>query len=250
MPVGKKCMHCKVKDQDIKCEAELDVWGDHCVLCGIGGHKFTRHSALNHVLAEAGRAAGYSTLLEQVVPEFASIKTSEDGSIAIVEARIDVELYGHAYAPDHLLDGTIRHPVTKSHLVEASREGGHSAEKGVKDKLKRYPPKHGKALIGCAMETWGRFSKSLDALLEELAGLAGRRQRDRGVQPTKWLLKWRTQISLCVAVHIGRCILDALPNDVRNYRHQHLSVPFSEADSWDSGNPYPGSGRLNTLAPD
>ena len=81
------------------------------------------------------------------------------------------------------------------------------------------------------------------------AGLAGRRQRDRGVQPTKWLLKWRTQISLCVAVHIGRCILDALPNDVRNYRHQHLSVPFSGADSWDSGNPYPGSGRLNTLAP-
>ena len=132
-------------------------------------------------------------------------------------------------------------------VILNTREGVHSAEKGVKDKMKRYPPKHGKTLIGCAMETWGRFSKSLDALLEELAGLAGRRLRDRGVQPTKWLLKWRTQMSLCVALHIGRCILDALPNDVRNYRHRSLGVTFSAADSCDSENPHPGGGRRNTL---
>ena len=80
----------------------------------------------------------------------------------------------------------------------------------------------------------GQFSKSLDALLEELAGLAGRRQRDRSIQPTKWLLKWRTQISLCVARDIGRCILNALPKDVRNYRCSNLrSVGFSTADVMD-----------------
>ena len=208
------------------------------------------------MLADAGRAAGYSVLLEQVVPEFASITTSDDGSISITEARIDVELFGHAYAPDHLLDGTIRHPVTKNGLLEAARDGGYAAEKGVKDKLKRYPAKHGKALIGCSMETWGRFSRSLDALLEDLAGLAGRRQRDRGIQPTKWLLKWRTQISLCVALHIGRCILDALPKNVRNYRCSSLrSTVFTAADATDdfssmSENPYPGSSRLNTLTHD
>ena len=142
--------------------------------------------------------------------------------------------------------------------MEAARDGGYAAEKGVKDKLKRYPAKHGKALIGCSMETWGRFSKSLDALLEELAGLAGRRQRDRGIQPTKWLLKWRTQISLCVALHIGRCILDALPKDVRNYRcSSSRSTVFIAADGMDESSsiplspyPYPGSGRLNTLTHD
>ena len=73
VPVGNKCMHCKVKDQEETCDVDLDEWGDHCVICGIGGHRFTRHGALNAVLADAGRAAGYSVLLEQVVPEFASI---------------------------------------------------------------------------------------------------------------------------------------------------------------------------------
>ena len=108
------------------------------------------------------------------------------------------------------------------------------------------------------METWGRFSKSLDALLEDLAGLAGRRQRDRGIQPTKWLLKWRKQISLCVALHIGRGILDALPKDVRNYRcSRSRSTIFTTADGMDEDSSiplspvhYPGSGRLNTLAHD
>ena len=68
------------------------------------------------------------------------------------------------------------HPTSKNGLLEAARDGSYAVEKGVKDKLQRYPAKHGKALIGCSMETWGRFSKSNDALLEELVGLAGRRQ--------------------------------------------------------------------------
>ena len=72
------------------------------------------------------------------------------------------------------------------------------------------------------------MSKMFDAILAELAGLAGRRQRDRGMQPTKWLLKWRTQISLSVAMNVGRAILDALPNCDRNWRCGDIA--FSHAD--------------------
>ena len=67
--LGQHCMHTKLKDRDVKCEKCLDVWGDHAISCGFGGHLFTRHTAVNNVLAEAGRAAGYTVHCEQVVPE-------------------------------------------------------------------------------------------------------------------------------------------------------------------------------------
>ena len=50
-----------------------------------------------------------------------------DGISSITEARVDVELFGHPYAPDHILDGTIRHPGAASHVLNASRERGFAA---------------------------------------------------------------------------------------------------------------------------
>ena len=204
----------------------------NCVTCGIGGHSFTRHGALNQILAEAGRAAGYTALLEQVIPELAQVKVHEDGSIVIKDAILDVELFGHPVAPDLLLDGTIRHPCSVSALLPASRDVGYAAEEGVKVKLKRYPPKYGKAVLACSMETWGHTSRTLDAILVELAGLAGRRQRERGIQPTKWLQKWRTHISLVVAMHVGRAIVDALPSSERYWRCG--GVVYSVVDAFDN----------------
>ena len=127
---------------------------------------------------------------EQVIPAFARVKVSEDGTCAITDGRIDVELFGHTYAPDHLLDGTVHHPGAASVVRGAAKEVGHAAGEGAKVKRKRYPTKFGKAILPCSMETWGFLGKPLEALLEELAGLAGRRQRDKGMVPTKWLLKW------------------------------------------------------------
>ena len=49
-----------------------------------------------------------------------------------------------------------------------------------------------------------------DTLLEELATLAARRQEDRGVQVTSWSARWRTELSVALAVHVGRCLRDAL----------------------------------------
>ena len=133
---GHTCMHEKCKDDKDICGKSLDVYGDHCVLCGIGGHLFTRHGALNHILAEAGRSAGYAVLEEQVIPELAQVKIASDGAVSIKEARVDVELYGHAFAPDHLLDGTIRHPASTGSLSGTVREVGFAAEEGAKSKLK------------------------------------------------------------------------------------------------------------------
>ena len=98
-------------------------------------------------------------------------------------------------------------------------------------KLKRYPPNHGKAVIGCSMETWGHTSRTFDDILIELAGLAGRRQRERGIQPTKWVQKWRTHISVVVAMYVGRAIFDALPAPEQHWRC--LGVAYSAADVLD-----------------
>ena len=65
------------------------------------------------------------------------------------------------------------------------------------------------------METFGFFGKSLDELLNTLAGLASRRQRDRGLVPTRWSPRWRTLISVHNALNIGRSLLEALPSDAK-----------------------------------
>ena len=136
-----------------------------------------------------------------------------NGTISITDGRIYVELYGHAYAPDHLIDGTVHHPGAVSLVKKAADGVGSAAESGATVKRKRYPTKFGKAILPCSMETWGYIGKSFEGLLEELQGLAGRRQRDKGMVPTKWLLKWRTQLSLAVVLHTSRAIIGAIPKE-------------------------------------
>ena len=210
---GYQCMHCSCKDngEKVVCGKECDRFGDHPVTCAIGGHFFSRHSALNHVLGQAGRDAGYQVLLEQVVPEFARWKEKRDGVIALEEARVDVELFGHPVAPARYLDGTIRHPASVSAVTKSAREVGFAAAEGERVKAKRYPPCNGKEVIACSMETWGSIGESMDALLRDLAVLATNRQRERGVHPTKWYNKWSVQVSLNVALHVAKFLLESLP---------------------------------------
>ena len=75
----------------------------------------------------------------RVVPELAQVRRDDAGTLVIKKARIDCELFGHAFAPDHLLDGTVRHPATRSSVVNAARDVGYIDEEGAKGKLKRYP---------------------------------------------------------------------------------------------------------------
>ena len=116
-PRSLKCAHAQCKAQEVLCQHELDEWEDHAVSCNIGAYISSRHESLNHILAQAAREAGYATLMEQVVPEFAVHKVSADGAASIEDARIDVELFGHPTAISRLLDGTVRHHATKSTLA-------------------------------------------------------------------------------------------------------------------------------------
>ena len=52
------------------------------------------------------------------------------------------------------------------------------------------------------------------------------------MQPTKWLIKWQTQLSMNVAIHIGRALFDALSHDRKRdyFTRQSLSTHFDGAD--------------------
>lgn len=214
-PAGLTCAHTQCKDQNELCGRCLDQWGDHAVSCNIGAYVSARHSAINDVLAKAGREAGYASLLEQVVPELAVVKRDQQDGISVEEARIDVELFGHPTAPPRLLDGTVRHPGIRSVLAQAAAARGAAAQNGVDAKAKRYPARGGKVVIACAAETWGFIHEEFDHLLADFAVLASQRQRDRGQHPTRWLSRWRTQLSIQIAVGVGKALLAAVPPRVR-----------------------------------
>ena len=209
-------MHAQCKDQAVLCGKELDKFGDHGVMCNIGPHLFARHARINKTLAQAGRDSGYAALLEQVVPELGVRKRSrQNGHVVLEEAFLDVELFGHPTDPDRLLDGTVRHPAAKHAIKYAARQCGYAASEGVTSKEKRYPPRAGKSVTPCAMETWGYAESKLVALIEELAVLAAQRQRDRGIVPTRWRRRWFTALSLGLAIDIGKAILAAMPVHAR-----------------------------------
>ena len=228
------CNRCSVKDKNRTCGKVLDIWGDHCVVCQFGGHMFTRHNALNQILADVGRAAGYVALMEQIIPDFGIVSGDVLSGISIHEARLDVELFGHHVAPNRILDGTIHHPATKTMITRASKEVGVAAIEGEKVKAKCYPPINGKAVVGCSMETWGFCGEALDGLLRELSVLATRRQVERRVTPTRWFLKWQTHLSVSVALHVGCCLVDALPMPERyGMTTWSRSVAFDGSDMLD-----------------
>ena len=127
------------------------------------------------------------------------------GNVPLI--RDTAKMILHPTAPDLLLDGTVRHPTAASTVKEAAAHVGAAAARGEADKAQRYPPRAGKSVICCAAETFGYISQGFDDLLGELAVLASQRQRDRGVRTTRWRLRWRTQISIRLAMAAAAAIL-------------------------------------------
>jgi hypothetical protein len=105
----------------------------------------------------------------------------------------------------------VRHPASKGIVKSAAVHRGAAAKEGVKCKEKRCPPRAGKCVIPCALETWGYTDDKLVALVEELAVLASQRQRDRGLVPSRWRQRWLTALSLGMAIDLGKAILAAMP---------------------------------------
>ena len=152
----------------------------------MGGHTFTKHIGLNAILYQAGREAGYQTLMERAVLDFARWKIKPIGT-RILEVRADVELFGHLVTVSRYLDGTIRHTASVSMVQRCSQIAGVAASDSEKTEWKKYPPSNGKAIVAYSMETRGSIGISLEALLRELSVLAFRRQLKREIHPTKWL---------------------------------------------------------------
>ena len=84
-----------------------------------------------------------------------------------------------------------------------------------KGHLRRYPPRGGKRVLACSVETWGYIHSDLDHFLGELAVLASQKQRDKGQHPTRWLSKWRAEISIQIAVSVGKSLVAAVPPGMR-----------------------------------
>ena len=80
---GQTCKRAKIKDRLVVCEQCLDPYGDHAISCGYGSHLFTRHGAINNVIADAGRVAGYTAYCEQVVPELCQVMVLSTGIMKI-----------------------------------------------------------------------------------------------------------------------------------------------------------------------
>ena len=92
-------------------------------------------------------------------------------------------------------------------VAHAARQRGAAEQEGVDAKARRYPAVGGKFVTACAAD--------FDDLLAELAVLAAQRQRDRGQHPTRWLARWRTQISNQIAASMGKALLAAVPQHAR-----------------------------------
>ena len=100
------------------------------------------------------------------------------------------------------LPGVARYSRGQDAMIVAGREKDH-----------HYPSRQGLQVRTAAMETYGRFGSELTALLDQLADLARQRDRAFSLPPTRWLRKWRAQLSLVAARMAGRAVQSACPPD-------------------------------------
>ena len=83
--------------------------------------------------------------------------------------------------------------------------------------VRRYLGQHMKESAGARVfcRDMGHIHADLDAFLGELSVLASQKQRDVGQNPTRWLSKWRTEISLQLAISVGEALVAAVPPNTR-----------------------------------
>ena len=197
------CHHQKGGDQAKQrstCFAPVDPHGHHAVTCKCGGAPYCAHSQGANVLLQASVSAGYQSRREQVVPELASAKCQAP--------QLDVEGWSTVGLSRLLIDFSIRHPGAARYSV-----GQDATVVAGREKQGHYGSRQGLLVRTAAMETYGRLGEECTELLDQLADLARQRDRRHGLPPTKWLHKWRAQLSLVTARLVGRAIQQACPPD-------------------------------------
>ena len=171
--------------------------GHHAAACNIGGGITAIHDAIANILHEAGRAAYFRSLREQVIPALATPKRKEP--------RPDIELWGHHSAPDVLLDVTVCAPWAQRYAAdpnnaptaaEIRKNGSYSAVGGI-------------SVTGVAVDLFGQFGPQLRALLEDWAVLARTRDLSCGVVPRRMLHTWRVKLSAAIAEGLSHQITAA-----------------------------------------
>ena len=150
------------------------------------------HNAICTVLVQVLRSAGFCALREQVITELATPLRKEP--------RVDVDAWGLAAEPRSLLDVTVTCPFASRY------EGRDASTSGEQRKDKEYPSHAGLAVTGVAVDVYGKHGPAMDSLLVRAADLARQHDQDMGVQPRRWLHRWRVRISVEVARGCARLI--------------------------------------------
>ena len=189
----------QVKQRKV-CNAPVAPDGEHAVTCKCGGTPYFAHSQGCNILLRAAIRAGYQSRREQIVPELATPACSAP--------QLDVEGWSTSVQSRLLIDFSIRHPTAARYSAGQCATIVAGREKEV-----HYGSRQGLRVRTAAMESYGRHGEDLGALLEQLADLARQRDLAFGLAPTRWLRKWRAQLSLVAARMVGRAIQKACPPD-------------------------------------
>ena len=183
--IHQKCQRRSSTHADRACQQISDPMGHHALLCKLGGGLTCTHNAICSILLQAARAAGYTALKEQVIAELATAQRKEP--------RVDIDARGLVAEPRILLDVTVTCPFAQRYAAKSATECGE------KRKDKEYPCKAGLTVTGVAVDVFGRHGPALQDLLTKLADLARRHDVDMGMQPRRWLHRWRARIATEVA---------------------------------------------------
>ena len=183
-----------------KCNALADPQGHHACLCKVGGAPYAAHGQGCHILFEASTTAGFQSRREQIVPELARPD--------LLSPQLDVEGWGVMGQERLLIDFTIRHPFANRYATTTTSTPTNIA---AGEKAGHYGTTQTLHIRTAALEVYGRHGDGMTQLLEYLADLARQRERALGQAPSRWLKRWRAQLSNVAAHLVGRAVQQACP---------------------------------------
>jgi hypothetical protein len=163
--------------------------------------------------AGLARAAGRADAASPAAAAAGGLRRAAGGPRAAREAReaiIDVEAWDPHSADTLCVDATVRHAAAIRYRPQASDYDGHALRIAEAEKQARYPPRGGLRCTCAAAETYGRLGDSFEALIDDLAGRAARRDVLRGLPPTPWARRWRVQLSVGVHRALARSLEEAI----------------------------------------
>ena len=210
-----KCQHRAASDSGHMCAQVSDPMGHHALLCKLGGGLTSTHNAICAILLQAARAAGFSALREQVIAELATAKRKEP--------RVDVDAWGLVAEPRVLLDVTVTCPFAQRY------EDKSAVACGEHRKDREYPSKGGLTVTGVAVDVFGKHGPALHDLLLRFADLARQRDVDMGLQPRRWLHRWRARISTEIARGCSRQIISANSASTPARQQQQPALAVSQS---------------------